>query len=172
LEVLNFRVELFFVRSVRRGRSARGWRTVREGLADGPRARCSSRVLRVLDCLRFRSVVFSSFGWARFRTVRACRADSPRVPGRQSACSPRTVCYSRLLLEVLFAFSDSPRLRARRSAVQVRTVRGSRPVSPRGLCGQSAPPGRTVRQSLAALFLCSIPPSFFRASACASRNHS
>jgi hypothetical protein len=59
-----------------------------------------------------------------------------------------------------------------RSAVPVRTVRGTQPDGPRGPCGQSAPPGRTVRQSLAALFLGSIPPSFFRASACASRNRS
>jgi hypothetical protein len=147
-------------------------RTVREGLADGPRACCSSRVLRVLARLRFQSIVFSSFGWARFRTVRVCRADSPRVPGGQSACSPRTVHYSGSLMEVLFAFSDSPRLKAERSAVRVRTVRGSRPDSPRGLCGQSAPPGRTVCQSLTALFLGSIPPSFFRAFVCASRNRS
>jgi hypothetical protein len=129
-------------------------------VADGPRGECSSSVLRVLALLRFRSVVFSSFGWASFRTVRVCRADSPRVLGGQSACSPRTVRYSGSLLEVLFAFSDSPRLRAGRSVARVRTVRGSRPDSPCGLCGQSAPPGRTVRQSLAALFLGSIPPSF------------
>jgi hypothetical protein len=40
------------------------------------------------------------------------------------------------------------------------TVRGSWPDYPRGLCGQSAPPGRTVRLCLAALLLGSIPPSF------------
>jgi hypothetical protein len=139
---------------------------------DGPRAQCSSRVLRVLARPCFRSVVILSFGWARFRTVRVCRADSTRVPSGQSACSPRTVCYSGSLLEVLFAFSDSPRLRAGRSAVWVRTVRGSRPDDPRGPCGQSAPPGRMVLQGLSALFLGSIPPTFFRASACASRNRS
>jgi hypothetical protein len=46
-------------------------------------------------------------------------------------------------------------------------------VSESSVCffGQSAPPGRTFRQSLSALF-CSIPSSFFRASACASRNRS
>jgi hypothetical protein len=94
-------------------------------------------------------------------------SDGPRVPGGQSAGAWRTVrvlpadgLLFGSLLEVLFAFSDSPRLRARRSAVRVRTVRGNRPDSPRGLCGQSVPPGRTVRQSLAALFLGSIPPSF------------
>jgi hypothetical protein len=54
---------------------------VRERVADGPRPGCSSRVLRVLSHKRFGSVVISSFGWARFRTVRVCRADSPRVPG-------------------------------------------------------------------------------------------
>jgi hypothetical protein len=92
------------------------------------------------------------------------RADGPRVPGGQSASGSS--------LEVLFAFSDSPRLRAGRSAVWVQTVRGSRSDGPRGPCGRSAPPGRTVRQSLSALFLGSIPSSFFRASACASRNRS
>jgi hypothetical protein len=129
-------------------------------VADGPRGHCSSSVLRVLARLRFRSVVFSSFGWSRFRMVRVCRADSPRVPGGQFACSPQTVRYSGSLLEVLFAFSDSPRLRAGRSAVRVWTIRGNRQDSPHVLCGQSAPPSWTVRQSLAALFLGSIPPSF------------
>jgi hypothetical protein len=86
--------------------------------------RCSSRVLRVLARLRFRSVVFLCFGWARFQTVRVCRADSPRVPSRQSAWLVQT----------------------------------------------DRPSCRTVRQSRAALFLGSIPPSFLRASACASRN--
>jgi hypothetical protein len=104
--------------------------------------------------------MISSFGWAKFRTVRVCRGDSPRVSGGQSACSPRTVRYSGSLLEVLFSFSDSPRLRAGQFAVRVRTIRGSRPDSPCGLCGQSTPSGRTVRQSLAVLFLGSIPPSF------------
>jgi hypothetical protein len=150
LEGLTFEVEQFSALSVRRGQSASLWRTVRD-----------VRVLRVLVRLCFRSMVFSSFGWARFRTVRVCRADSPRVHGGQSACSPRTVLYSRSLLEVLFALTDSPRLRAGRSAVRVRTVHGSKPDSPRGLCGQSAPPGRTVRQSLAALLLVRfLPPSF------------
>jgi hypothetical protein len=114
-------------------------------VADGPRLASLSHVLRVLSCLCFGSVVISSFGWARFRTVRVCRADSPRVPGGQSASSPRTVRYSGSLLEVLFAFSDSLRQQAGQSAWPVRTVR---------------PPGRTVRQSLAALFLGSIPLSF------------
>jgi hypothetical protein len=134
-------------------------------VANGPREQCSSRVLRVLARLRFRSVLVSSFGWKRFRTVRCSGADSPRAPCGRSV-------FRGSLLEVLLALTDSPRLRAGRSAVRVRTVRGSRPDSPHGPCGQSAPPGRTVRQSLAALFLGSIPPPFFRASACASRNRS
>jgi hypothetical protein len=163
-------------RSCLRGRavfcSIRASRTVRVDLADGPRRACSSCVLRVLDWLRFRSAVVLCFGWAKFRTVRVCLADGPRVPGGQSACSMRMVRYSGSSLKVLFAFSNSPRLRAGRSAVWVRTVRGSRPDGPRGPCGQSAPPGRTVCQSLSTLFLGSIPPSFFRASACASRNRS
>jgi hypothetical protein len=129
-------------------------------VVDGPRLGCSSRVLRVLARRRFRSIVISSFGWVRFRMVHVCRAGSPWVPGGQSACSPRTVRYSGSLLEVLFALTDSPRLRAGRFAVRVRTVRGNRPDSPCGPCEQSAPPGRTVRQSLAASLFGSIPPSF------------
>jgi hypothetical protein len=61
------------------------------------------------------------------------------------------------------------------SAAQGRMIRGVGADSPRqqldGLRGPS-PPGWTVRQSLTALFLGSIPPSFFHASACASRNRS
>jgi hypothetical protein len=49
---------------------------------------------------------------------------------------------------------------AGRSAVPVRTVRGTQLDGPHGPYGQSAPPSRTVRQSLAALFFGSIPPSF------------
>jgi hypothetical protein len=145
---------------------------VRVDLADGPCRACSSRVLRVLARLHFRSVVFSSFSWAKFRTVHVCRADSPRVPGGQSACSTRTVCYSRCVSGGSVAFFGQSAAQAGRSAGRVRTVCDTLPDSPRGLCRQSAPPGRTVRQSLAALFLGSIPPSFFRASACASRNRS
>jgi hypothetical protein len=128
------------------------------GTADGPRGACSSHVLHVLAHLLFRSVVALSFRWAKFRTVRVYRADGPRVPGGQSACSPRTVRYSGSSLVVQFAFSDGPRRRAGRSVVSVRTVRGSRSGGPRGPCGRSAPPGRTVRQSLSALFLGWIPP--------------
>jgi hypothetical protein len=141
-------------------------------VADGPHRACSSRVLHVLSRLRFRSTVLSSFGWAKFRTVRVCRADSPRVPGGQSACSPRTVRYSRCVFGGSVSFFGQSAAQAGRSAARVRTVRDTLPDSPRDLCGQSAPPGRTVRRSLAALFLGSIPPSFFRASACASRNRS
>jgi hypothetical protein len=129
-------------------------------LAEGPRRARSSRVLCVLARLCFRSVVVSSFGWARFRTVRVYTADSPRVPGGQSACSPRTVRYSRCISGGSVAFFGQSAAQAGRSAARVRTVRDTLPDSPRGLCGQSALPGRTVRQSLAALFLGSIPPSF------------
>jgi hypothetical protein len=88
-------------------------------LADSPRAQCSLCVIRVLARLRFRSVVISSFGWARFRTVRVYRADSPRVPGGQSVCSSRTVRYS----GCGSVGSDSPRVVAGRSAGPTRTVR-------------------------------------------------
>jgi hypothetical protein len=141
-------------------------------LADGPHRACSSRVLRVLALLRFRSAVFSSFGWAKFRKVRVCWADSSRVPGGQSACSPRMVRYSRCVAGGSVAFFGQSAAQARRSVARVRTVRDTLPDSLCGLCGQSAPPGRSVHQSLAASFLGSIPPSFFRAFACASRNRS
>jgi hypothetical protein len=141
-------------------------------LADGPRPGCLSRALRVLARLHFRSVVISSFGWARFRMVRVCRADSLRVPGGQSACSPWTVHFSGFATGGSVGFNGQSAVQAGRSAVPMRTVRGTLADSPRGSCGQSSPPGRRVRQSLAALFLGLIPPSIFRASACASRNRS
>jgi hypothetical protein len=96
---------------------------------------------------------------------RGTHADGP--PGLRG----RSVFLGSLLL-VLCALSDGPRRRAGQSVARVRTVRGTLPDGPRGHRGQSALPGWTVRQSLAALLFGSIPPSFFRASACASRNHS
>jgi hypothetical protein len=156
----------------RAGRSVVLAGTVRGSRPDGPRRTCSSRVLRVLARLSFRSVAFLSFGWAEFRTVRSSGrtvrgslADSPRAPRGQSVLRG-------LLLVVLCALTDGPRRRAGRSAVLARTVRGSRPGSPRGQCGRSAPPGQTVRQSLCALLLSSIPLLLSCASACASRNRS
>jgi hypothetical protein len=131
---------------------------LRPCLADGPRRACSSRVLRVLARLHFRSAVFSNFGLAKFRTVRVCRADSPRVPSGQSACSPRTVRYSRCVSGGSVPSFGQSAAQAGRSAARVWTVRDTLPDSPRGLCGQSAPPNRTGRQSLAALPFGSIPP--------------
>jgi hypothetical protein len=107
-------------------------------VADGPRRQCSSRVLRVLARLRFRSVLVSSFGWKRFRTVRSSGADSPRVPGGQSACSPRTVRFSGFATGGSVGFNG-------RSAALGRTVRGTGADSPRDPAGQSARPLRTVR---------------------------
>jgi hypothetical protein len=141
-------------------------------VADGPRGQSSLPVHRVLAQLRFRSVLASSFGWKRFRTVRSSGADSPRVPGGQSACSPRTVRFSEFATGGSVGFNGQSEDQAGRSAVPMRTVRGTLADGPRGPCGQSALPGRTVRQSLAALSLGSFPPSFFRAAACASRNRS
>jgi hypothetical protein len=99
--------------------------------ADGPHGCCSSGVLRVLARLLIRSVVALSFGWTKFRTVRVYRVDDPRVPGGQSACSPRTVRFSR------FSTGGSIRFNGR-SAARVRTVHGTLPDGPRG-------PSRTVR---------------------------
>jgi hypothetical protein len=123
-------------------------------LVDGPRRACSSCVLRVRARFCFRSVVVSSFGWARFQTVRVYRADSPRAPRGQFVIRGAS-------LEVLLPFSDSPRLR---------------PDGPRQGCGQSAilyrtfrtafpdSPLRLARQSARAWQLCSLvrflPPSF------------
>jgi hypothetical protein len=129
-------------------------------LADGPRAQHSSRVRRVLARLRFRSVLVLSFGWTRFRTVHSRVADSPRVPGGQSACSPRTVRFSGFAIGGSVGVFGQFAAQARRSSVRVRTVCRTWPDSPRGPCGQSAPPGRTVRQYLAALLFGSIPLSF------------
>jgi hypothetical protein len=142
------------------------------GLADSPQVLSSSRVLHVLTRFHFRSVLVLSFGSARFRTVRYTGTDSPRVPGGWSACSPWTVRFSGFATGGSVGFNGQSAAHAVRSAVPVRTVRGTLADSPRGSCGQSAPPGRTVRQSLAALLLDSVPPSFFPASACASRNRS
>jgi hypothetical protein len=165
LEELTFGAEQFSALSVPHGRSAWTWRTVR-----------AVRVRRVFfvfllgftfDLWCFRVLVGRSFG----RSACAGRI-FPRVPGGQSACSPWTVRYSRCVSGGSAAFFGQSAAQAGRSAARVRTVRDTLPDSPRGLCGQSAPPSRTVRQILTALFLGSIPPSFFRASACASRNRS
>jgi hypothetical protein len=109
-------------------------------LADSPRVLSSSSVLRVLARLRFRSVLVLSFGWKRFRTVRCSSADSPRVPGGQSACSPRTVHFSGFATGGSVCFNGQ-------SAAQGRTVRGTDADSPRQQAGQSAWPVRTVRPS-------------------------
>jgi hypothetical protein len=160
LEVLTFEVEQFSALSVPRERSAWTWRTVR-----------AMRVRRVFfvfllsfacDPRCFQVLVGRSFGRSACagRTVRGCLADSPWVPGGHSACSPRTVCYSRCVSGGSVAFFGQSAAQAGRSAARVQTVCDTLSDSPRGLCGQSAPPGRTVRQSLAALCLGSIPPSF------------
>jgi hypothetical protein len=160
LEVLTFEVEQFSALSARRGRSASVWRTV-----------CSLAVRRVFfmfllgfafDPLCFRVLVGRSFvrSACAGRTVRVCRADSPRVRCGQSTCFPRTVRFSGFASGGSVGFNGQSAGQAGRSAVPVRTVRGTLADGPLGSCGQSAPPGRTVRQSLAALFLGSFPPSF------------
>jgi hypothetical protein len=109
-------------------------------VADGPRELSSSRVIRVLARLHFRSVLVMSFGWKRFRTVCCSGADSPRVPGGQSACYPRTVRF------LGFATGGSVSFNGQ-SAAEGRTVRGTGADSPRQQAGQSAWPVRTVRPS-------------------------
>jgi hypothetical protein len=141
-------------------------------VADGPREQCSSCVLCVLAWLRLRSVLILSFGWTRFRTIRSRGADSPRVPGAGPRAPRGRSVFLGSLLEVLLAFLDSPRPRpdsppypCEQSAVPWRTVRVARAHSPPLLAGRSA----------RAWLLCSLVrflSSFFRASACASRNRS
>jgi hypothetical protein len=109
-------------------------------VADGPREQCSSCVLRVLARLRFRSVLVLSFSWTKFRTVRSRGADSPRVPGGRSACSPPTVRFSGFATGGSFCFNGQ-------SAALGRTVRGKGADSPRPQARQSAGPVRTVRPS-------------------------
>jgi hypothetical protein len=135
---LTFEVGRFSALYVPRGRSAPSWQTVRTLLADGPRRTCSSCVLRVLARLSFGSVVVVSFGWTKFRTVRVCWADGPRVPAGQSACSPRTVRGSRCATRGSVCFNGRSAAQAGQSATRVRTVRGTLPNGPRGL-------SRTVR---------------------------
>jgi hypothetical protein len=152
--------------------SVRAAWTVREAVADGPWAACSSRVRRVLARLCFRSNFVLGFRCSRFADGPSfssgrsgTRADGP--PGLRG----RSVFLGYALV-VLLSLMDGLWLLAVRSACPLRTVRGTWPDCLRGLCGQSAPPSRTVRPWLTAWFFGSIPPSFFRASACASRNHS
>jgi hypothetical protein len=154
LEVLTRGVELFLLLSVRRGQSACAWRTLREVRVQPSSSWCSS-------CSCFVSVrsnfVFgfccSQFadgpGFSSGRS--GTRADGPRgLRGRS--------VFRGASLVVLLAFTDCPWHLVGLSAWPLRTVHGTWPDCPRGQCGPSAPPGRTVRQSLAALFLGSIPP--------------
>jgi hypothetical protein len=161
---LTLGVEQFSALSVRR--------TVREAVADGPRAACCSRVRHVLARLCFQSDLVLGFGCSRFADGPSfssgrsgTRVDGP--PGLRG----RSIFLGSVLV-VLLSLTDGPWLLAGQSACPLRTVRGTWPDCLRGLCGQSAPPGRTVRPRLTAWFLGSIPSSFFRASACASRNSS
>jgi hypothetical protein len=145
--------------------SVRVGRTVRGVSADGSRGYCLSGVLRVFARLSFRSVVVLSFGWAMFRTVRMYRADGPRVPGGQSACSPRMVHFSRFATRGSARFNGRSAAQAGQSAARVQTVRGTLPNGPRG-------PSRTVRpawpdgppeaECFASWFDSSLPFSCFR----------
>jgi hypothetical protein len=164
LGVLTFGVEQFSVLFVPGGRPARARRTVR-----------AYNVLRVffVSCSVSLSIRFGFEFWLEVVSDSPQqRADGPRVPVGQSACSPWTVRFLGFATGGSFGFNGQSAAQAGRPAVPVRTVRGTLADGPHGPCGQSAPPGRTVRQSLAALLFGSIPPSFFHASTCASRNRS
>jgi hypothetical protein len=112
-------------------------RTVREQVADSPRHASSSRVLRVLARLHFRSVVALSFRWTRFltvrssgRTIRGCLADSPRAPRGRSVIRGRLWRFCLLFRTVRSVGPDSPRCGCGRSAAAGRTVRPSWPDGP------------------------------------------
>jgi hypothetical protein len=114
-------------------------------LADRPGAPCSSRVCRVLSRLHFRSVIVLGFCCSWF-------ADGPGFSSgrfRTRADGPPGLCgwsvFRGASLMVPLAFTNCPWHLAGLFAWLLRTVR---------------PPGRTVSQCLAALFLGSIPPSF------------
>jgi hypothetical protein len=154
LEELTFEVKQFLPPSMRRGQSACTWRTVR-----------GYSVLRMfivfLLVFVFRSGFVLGFYCSQF-------ADGPSFSSRRSrtrADGPPGLhgwsVFPGASLVVLVAFSDRPWHLAGLSAAPLRTVRGTWPDCPRGPCGQSAPSGRTVRQSLASLLLGSISPSFF-----------
>jgi hypothetical protein len=148
---LTFGVELFLLLFVRRGQSACAWQTVHEVRVQPS----SSRVLRVLARIRFRSILVGrSFGRsaAEVRTVRGCLADGPRAPRRRSV-------FSGFASGGYVIFIGQSAAQAGQSAVPLWTVCGTLADSPHGPCGQSAPPGPAVRKSLVALLLGSIPPS-------------
>jgi hypothetical protein len=106
-------------------------------LADGPRAKCSSHVRRVLARFCFRSGFASGFHYSRFADGPSfssgrsrTRADGP--PG----ISERSVFHGSVLV-VLLSLTDGP--------CPLRTVRVSLADCPRHLPGLSARPLRTVR---------------------------
>jgi hypothetical protein len=82
----------------------------------------------------------------------------PRVPGGRSAGAWRTVRVLPADGTLFRVVTGGSVCIIGWSAAQGRTVRGVCADSPPHLAGRSAPPGRTVRQSLSALFLGSIPP--------------
>jgi hypothetical protein len=95
-----------------------------------------------------------------------------RGPSGRSARSSRTVHFSRVGSGGSVHFNGRSAAQAGKSVARVRTVRGTLPDGPRGRRGQSALPGQTVRQRLAALLLGLIPSFLSRASVSASRNRS
>jgi hypothetical protein len=134
-------------------------------LADSPRVLGSSRLRRVLDRLRFRSGFVLGFRCSRFADGLSFSsgrfgsgADGPPGPRGQSV-------FPGSSLVVLLSFTDCPRLLAGLSAAHGWTVRVVSADSTPLLVGQSA----------SAWQLCSLVrslPLVFRASVCASRNHS
>jgi hypothetical protein len=126
VEELTRRVELFLLLSVRRRQSVCAWRTVREA----PVQPSSSRVRRVPACFRFGSGFFLGFCCSRF-------ADGPSFSSGRSGPGAN----------VLLVLADSPFFPVIPWWLcwLLRTVRGSWPDRPRGPCGLSAAPGRTVR---------------------------
>jgi hypothetical protein len=120
-------------------------------LADRPRAPCSSRVRRVRARLRFRSGFILGFRCSWFEhgpsfSSGQSGSDTDGPPGLRG----RSVFLISFLV-VLLALTYCPRHLAGQSVWPLRTVRGTWPDCPPGLCGQSVPPGWTVRLCLTAL---------------------
>jgi hypothetical protein len=133
LEELTRGVEQFLLLSVRRGQSAPSLRTVREEPVQPSSSWCSS-----CSCfVSVRSGFVLGFRCSWFADGLSFSS------GRSGLCGQSVFLGSSLV--VLVAFSDCPWHPAGLSATPLRTVRGTWPDCLRGPCGQSAPPGWTVR---------------------------
>jgi hypothetical protein len=97
-------------------------------LADRPRGACSTQFVACssCSCSASLSICFVFELWLEeVSDSPQSDADSPRVPGRQSACSPRTVRFSGFATGGSVGFNGQSAAQAGRSAVPVRTICGT-----------------------------------------------